>query len=274
MPPSSGSTQPPLDPPRPPGPEPPGRRFGGRLWTALAALGILGTVGAYVTNLALESAEERLTEPIAVDVRVTTSSPNFLFSTAVDPQDAPIDADVPTLDSFREWALAQPGIPYGDASFELILRGRDPDTVVVQEIRVRVVDRTAVPADSWVNAWDGCGAALPVRLLTVDLAAEPPRVDLFVDGRLSNGTVFGITRTEVEVFEVEVISGPAVVAYVFEVRYSSAGRDGVVTVDDAGRPFRLAGGGSPAVFATVGDPTRLTRDDDASEALSRGGPLC
>ena len=50
----------------------------------------------------------------------------------------------------------------------------------------------------------------------------------------SNGTVFSITNTSVEVFDVDVSAGSDLVSWVFEVRYSAAGRDGVLTVDDAG----------------------------------------
>lgn len=273
MQPSSGSTRPPDGANAPPAPQSAARRFRGRIWAAIAALGVLGSVGAYLTDLVLESAKDRLTEPIAVDVRDTTPSPNYLFAAAVRPEDAPVAHDS-GQDAFREWAAAQQGIPYQDAGFELILRGRDPEPVVVQEIRVVVTDRSTAPADTWVNAWDGCGAAVPVRLLTVDLATQPPKVDLYVDGVPSNDAVFRITEAEVEVFDVEVSAGAGVISYVFEVHYSSAGRDGSIRVDDEGTPFRIAGGGAPAVFSTLRDPLALTPDEPVQEDLSRGGYLC
>jgi hypothetical protein len=156
----------------------------------------------------------------------------------------------------------------------LVLRGRDPETVVVQEIRVKVVGRADVPTGGWVNAWVGCGAAIPVRLLKVDFGMHPPRVDLFVDGAQSNGTVFSITDTSVEVFDVDVSAGSDMVSWVFEVRYSSAGREGVLTVDDSGKPFRIAGGGNPSVFSTSSDPSRLAEDDTERDTLARDGTLC
>jgi hypothetical protein len=64
------------------------------------------------------------------------------------------------------------------------------------------------------------------------------------------------------------------VSWVFEVRYSSAGRDGVITVDDSGKPFRIAGGGHPSVFAASHDASTLIEDDAQRDALARGEPLC
>jgi hypothetical protein len=271
--PSTQPVQPPTEDGQPPS-EPGRRRLSRRLWAVVGALGILGAVGGYVTNLALDTARDRLTEPLEADVRDTTSSPNDLFSTATRPQDAPIDPDDLSLDGFRDWAVEQHGIPYHDESLQLVLRGRDAETVVVQEIRVKVVERAAVPPGGWVNAWEGCGAAVPVRLLKVDFAEEPPHVDLFVDGVQSNDTVFATTDTAVEVFDVDVLAGSDVVSWVFEVRYSAAGRDGVLTVDDSGQPFRITGGGSPSVFSTSSDPTTLTQDDVRRDALVSGQPLC
>jgi hypothetical protein len=261
-------------PPQTPPTEPGRRRSSRRLWAVVGGLGILGTIGGYVTTLALNTAHDRLTEPLKVDVRDTTSSPNDLFSTATSPQDAPIDASDPNGDAFRGWAAQQHGIPYQNVSQQLVLRGRDPQTVVVQEIRVRVVDRAPSPTDGWVNAWDGCGAALPVRLLNVDFGKEPPQVDLYVDGEKSNGTVFSITDTSVEVFDVDVWAGSDLASWVFEVRYSAAGRDGVVTVDDSGKPFRIAGGGHPSVFAASHDGNTLIEDDAQTVALAGGDALC
>ena len=271
--PSTGSVRT-ADADRPSPPEPGRHRLSRRLWAIVGALGILGTVGGYLTNLALSTAHDRLTEPLKVDVRDTTSSPNDLFSTGTSPQSAPIDPNDLNSDAFRAWAVEQHGIPYQDVSEQLILRGRDPETVVVQAIRVKIVARAAVPTGGWVNAWDGCGAAIPARLLEVDFGRQPPRVDLLVDGVKSNGTVFSITNTSVEVFDVDVSAGSDLVSWVFEVRYSAAGRDGVVTVDDAGKPFRIAGGGNPSVFSTSSDPRTLTRDDPLRDAVAHGQPLC
>jgi hypothetical protein len=252
----------------------PRRRLSGRLWAVLGALGILSTVGAFFANLALDTARDRLTEPLVVDVREADSGPNYLFGPTVDPADAPIDGSDLDSSGFRRWADARGGVPYHDTSYEFVFRGRDPEPVVIQDIGVKVLERSALPAAPWVNSWEGCGAAIPVRLLTVSFAADAPQVDLFIDGVPNDGAVLRVSDSDVEVVQVDVTGGPAVVSWVFVVTYSSAGRDGTLEIEKDGSPFRIAGGGDPEVFSTLPDPNRLTRYDEGREGLRRGEPLC
>ena len=111
---------------RPAPPEPDKRRLSRRLWAIVGALGILGTVGGYLTNLALSTAHDRLTEPLKVDVRDTTSSPNDLFPTGTSPQ---TPRSTRTTCSGRRSApgpSSGAGVPYQDVSEQLILRGGTP----------------------------------------------------------------------------------------------------------------------------------------------------
>ena len=240
-------------------------RFSRRLWAVVGALGILGTVGGYVTTLALNSVHDRLTEPLKVDVRDTTSSPNDLFSTGDASAGRP---DRPERPARRTRSGAGPpgstAIPYGDVSQQLILRGRDPQTVVVQEIRVKVVDRAPTPSGRLGERLGRlrCGPPGPAGRGRLRRGAATGGSDR--RRRQSNGTVFSITDTSVEVFDVDVYAGSDLVSWVFEVRYSSAGRDGVVTVDDNGKPFRVAGGGARRSSRRGPDPTRLTEDAASS----------
>jgi hypothetical protein len=177
-------------------------------------------------------------------------------------------------DHFRDWAVRAGGTPYYDRSLELTLRGRDAAPVVVSSVRVRVVGRAPLAGD-WVNSWEGCGGEVPVRVLTVDLAEDPPGQTLLVDEVEKNDAVFQVSDTEVEVFRIDLTAGPGLVSWVIDMKYSSRGKDGVLTVMSVdGKPFQLAGGGSPVIYSTIAVGDRLARDDDAASVLSREGVLC
>lgn len=250
------------------------RGISATLIAALGALGILSAVGALVVNSAVETGRDVVLEPLAVDVIERTGSPNFFFPAVVDPGSAPISLESNGDDLFRDWAVRAGGIPYYDRSLELTLRGRDATPVVVSSVRVRVVARTPL-AGEWVNSWEGCGAETPVRVLTVDLATDPPIEKLIVDEVEKNDAVFQVSETEIEVFRIDLTAGAGLVSWVIDVKYNSRGKDGVLTVtSSAGKPFQLAGGGSPVIYSTIVNGDRLARDDDAAALLSSEGVLC
>ncbi|MGY1711697.1 hypothetical protein ACI8AC_19545 [Geodermatophilus sp. SYSU D00758] len=241
----------------------------------VGALGIAGAVGGILVQSAFEAAQDRLLDPVVVQVEDRTGTPNHLFPVTVDPAGAPVDIDTVDTAEFERWATENGGIPYGDRSLELVLRGREAEPVVIDEIRVRVLETSPVPDGTWVNSWEGCGAAVPVRVLVVDLAGDPPSVEVYVDGVLEDSPVFRVSDSDVEVFHVEVVGGPGVVSWALEMSYSAAGEDGTVTVDEVdGRPLRLAHGGTPLVYSVAPGARGLVRADEVRDALLRGEPLC
>jgi len=227
-------------------------------------------------NSVVEQGSDLVLKPLIADVTDRTFTPNFLFSASVDPKAAPVDGDSTEVRRFAQWARRFGGIPYSDRSLEVVLRGRDSSPVVIGDVRIRVLERTA-PSGAWVNGWYGCGGALPVRLFKADLVPEPPLVRLYIDGVETERSAFQVSSSEVEVFDFEVTAGRELVSWVIEVRYTSDGRDGVLTItDEDGKPFQLAGGGDPLVFSVWGptDPSKLTRDDDYRLRLRQENHLC
>jgi hypothetical protein len=238
-------------------------------------LGLLGTIGGYFVNLALESARDRLSEPLTVSLEDRTSSPNYLFPPTVEPRNAPVDVDHPNDAEFRRWAERNDGIPYSDRSLEMVLRGRDAEPVIINDIRAKVIERTAVPREFWLNSWEGCGGVLPVRLLEIDLSQDPPPVKVYIDGSEAEMPRFEVSASDIEVFQVDITGGASVTSWLLEIDYSAAGKNGVREIREADdNPLLLAGGGDPVVFSTFSGMPGLTRDDATRESLREGNPLC
>jgi hypothetical protein len=264
-----------VDSDSPPSPALNEHRFWRWFGTAVGALGLVGAVGGYFVNLALDTARDQLIDPLTVSLEDRTSSPNYLFPPTVEPRSAPVDAEEPNDAEFRRWAERNSGIPYDDRAFELELRGRDAAPVIINAIRVEVVERTALPSDFWLNAWEGCGAVLPVRLLMVDLSQDPPSVRVFIDGIETPSPKFTVSNTEIEVFEVQVTGGDGVTSWMLRVEYDAGGRDDVLDIEEVnGAPLRLAGGGDPAVFSPLSGKPWLTQDDEYRQHLREGNPVC
>jgi hypothetical protein len=251
----------------------PKRKIGTKIIAVLGALGILSAIGTLLVTRVVETGSDLVLEPLIVDITDQTSH-NFLFPSTAQPEDAPPLEQEPFAGQFQAWAERMGGIPYSDRSLQLTLRGRDAGPVVIRGIRVRAVERRK-PVGDWVNAWDGCGAVLPVRVLTVDLGEEPPVQQLYVDEVEQNDAVFQVSATEVEVFDIELYAGDELVSWVIDVQYSSRGKDGTMSISDVGgKPFQLAGGGDPVVYSTIAQPDQLQRDDEATAALKQEQILC
>jgi hypothetical protein len=137
-----------------------------------------------------------------------------------------------------EFAQRHRGVAGSAQIVRLQLRAKGDEPVTIDAIKAHVVDRRP-PLEGWYVASPGCGG-LTVRTATVNLDAPSPEVQVLDDtgAPLKNTTLF-VTRTNIEVLELQASTEKSMVDWNLELFYSGPDGDGSVTVDDAGKPFRV-----------------------------------
>jgi hypothetical protein len=167
-------------------------------------------------------------------------APIFLLRVA--PSSAP-NQD-PYSPEYQSWAREHGGIPGQSEYLRFILRGTSDAPTIINSLHAEVV-KTRPPVRGNF-AWDaGCGIE-PVRHIRFNLD----------DGRASyyNSTAEGpsptsqdypltlrVTRTDTEVVDVEAYTARSDADWDLKLSYTGPdGSSGVVTVNDAGKPFRVS----------------------------------
>lgn len=179
----------------------------------------------------------------------------------------PVEADA------ASWAGALGAVHAGEAGVRITLQGKDERAVVLEALRIRVVERRS-PAEGRVYRMSsGCGGALTPRMFDVDLDAPRP-VARSVAGNDSGEPIeavafpYSVSVTDPEVL---LITGRTVGCdcdWFAELTWSAGGRSGTVRVDDGGRPFRTSGvRGRPVLDYDTGTG-RWVSVPDAGEAAS------
>lgn len=183
---------------------------------------------------------------------------------AVPPPPAEADAE--------RWAEALGAVHAGETGVRITLQGSDERAVVLEALRIRVVERRE-PAGGQVHRMSsGCGGALTPRMFDVDLDVERPVVRS-VPGNDSGEPIAAVSfpyRVSASDPEVLIVTGRAVRCdcdWVAELRWSSGGRSGTARIDDGGRPFRTSGApGRPVLDYDTG-AGRWVAEPDAADAL-------
>ncbi|MFD4236191.1 helix-turn-helix domain-containing protein [Streptomyces sp. NPDC058542] len=179
----------------------------------------------------------------------------------------PVEADA------ESWAGALGAVHAGEAGVRITLQGRDERAVVLEALRIRVVERRS-PAEGRVYRMSsGCGGALTPRMFDVDLDVPRP-VARSVAGNDSGEPIeavafpYSVSVTDPEIL---LITGRTVGCdcdWFAELTWSAGGRSGTVRVDDGGRPFRTSGvRGRPVLDYDTGTG-RWVSVPDAGEAGS------
>lgn len=177
----------------------------------------------------------------------------------------PVEADA------ESWAGALGAMHAGEAGVRVTLQGRDERAVVLEALRIRVVERRSPAQGRVYRMSSGCGGSLTPRMFDVDLDVPRP-VARSVAGNDSGEPIeavafpYSVSVTDPEVL---LITGRAVGCdcdWFAELTWSSGGRSGTVRVDDGGRPFRTSGvRGRPALDYDTGSG-RWVSVTDAGEA--------
>ncbi|MFF8981804.1 helix-turn-helix domain-containing protein [Streptomyces globisporus] len=179
----------------------------------------------------------------------------------------PVEADA------ASWAGALGAVHAGETGVRLTLQGRDDRGVVLESLRIRVVERSA-PAEGRVYRMSsGCGGSLTPRMFDVDLDDSRP-VARPVAGNDSGEPIEAVAfpyRVSVTDPEVFLITGRTVgcdCSWVAELAWSSGGRSGTVRIDDGGRPFRTNGVRGHSVLDYDTTAGRWVPAADGSEAAT------
>ncbi|WP_426499586.1 helix-turn-helix domain-containing protein [Streptomyces sp. D54] len=152
----------------------------------------------------------------------------------------PVEADA------ESWAGALGAVHAGEAGVRVTLQGRDERAVVLESLRIRVVERRSPAQGLIYRMSSGCGGSLTPRMFDVDLDVPRP-VARSVAGNDSGEPIeavafpYSVSVTDPEVL---LITGRTVGCdcdWYAELTWSSGGRSGTVRVDDGGRPFRTSG---------------------------------
>ncbi|TQO34520.1 helix-turn-helix protein [Streptomyces cavourensis] len=159
----------------------------------------------------------------------------------------PITVPPPPAEADAEgWAAALGAVHAGETEVRITLQGRDERAVVLEALRIRVVERRA-PADGRVHRMSsGCGGALTPRTFDVDLDRERP-VARSVPGNDTGEPIpavsfpYRVSASDPEVLLITARAARCDCDWVAELRWSGGGRSGTVRIDDGGRPFRTSG---------------------------------
>lgn len=158
-------------------------------------------------------------------------------------------AEVPAPPAEAEaeaWARALGAVHAGETGVRITLQGTEERAVVLEALRVRVVERREPANGRVLRMSSGCGGALTPRMFDVDLDVERP-VARSVPGNDTGEPIpavsfpYRVSASDPEVLLVTARAARCDCDWVAELRWSSGGRSGTVRIDDGGRPFRTSG---------------------------------
>ncbi|MEU4683514.1 helix-turn-helix domain-containing protein [Streptomyces xinghaiensis] len=141
----------------------------------------------------------------------------------------------PAVQEAPGWVNALGAVAADEHRIELTVQGTGEKTVVLQALRVRVVERAGVPAWNAYRMGIGCGGDVPTRTFAVDLAAGNPAP---VPKAGQRDFPYKVSESDPEVLYVTAEAGSQYVSWYAELEWSSGGRHGILRIDDNGRPFR------------------------------------
>ena len=247
------------------------------IWTALGTLGVLGALGGYYVPGILKAGGEVVTNRAPLDYDLVLgrdSNPNYVFPASSDPSNVPLDRLQGTMTNFSQWAMRQDGVIAEDQAVRVVLRGREASPVIINGVAARIVS-TQKPRSGWFNAWDGCGAAVETREIHIDLSQNPPSTSWYdKDGSEMSPLTLQVNSTDHEVLDVFAHTAREEVQWVLEVSYTSAGKDGVLQIDDHGKPFVVTALDNAVGYQYYDGPTGLQRSPDLDRLAQRGEPIC
>jgi hypothetical protein len=247
------------------------------IWTALGTLGVLGAIGGYYIPGILKSGGEVVTNRAPLDydlVLARDSTPNYVFPASSDPSSVPLETLQGTTTNFSQWALRHDGVIARDQTVRVVLRGRESSPVIVNGLAARILS-TKAPRPGWFNAWDGCGAAVDTREIHVDLSRNPPSTTWYdKDGNEMSPLTLQVSSTDHEVIDIFAHTAREEVQWVLEVSYTSAGKDGVLPIDNHGKPFVVTALANAVGYQYSDGPTGLERSPDLDRQAQRGETVC
>ncbi|USQ82792.1 helix-turn-helix domain-containing protein [Streptomyces phaeoluteigriseus] len=159
----------------------------------------------------------------------------------------PVEQDAPA------WVAAHGAVASGEQYLEMTVQGTGEETVVVDGLKVRTVQkRSPLAWNDYAMGYPGvgCGGGVPTRYFTVALDAARPTV---VPESGHADFPFKVSESDPEVYYISADASAYDVSWTLELSWSSGSRHGTLIVDDKGRPFRTSGNnGRPAYEFPLG----------------------
>ncbi|WP_406247631.1 helix-turn-helix domain-containing protein [Streptomyces anulatus] len=156
----------------------------------------------------------------------------------LDPPPAPQDR--------RRWAESYGGVDAGNMLLQLTVQGTSREAVVLKGMHVRVLSRKAPLPWSAYLMGNGCGSGIAPQTFAAHLDAGHPTLRP-VPGKQGDVVVpavdfpYKVTSEDVEVFNLDMKAVGYDVTWYLELEWNSGGNEGVLRIDDHGKPFRTSG---------------------------------
>ncbi|MEU3838379.1 helix-turn-helix domain-containing protein [Streptomyces microflavus] len=155
-------------------------------------------------------------------------------------------APPPAPQDRRGWARSYAGVEGGNTLLQLTVQGTSREAVVLKGLYVRVLSRKAPLPWSAYLMGNGCGSGIAPQTFASDLDAGHPVITP-VPGTQGDRVIpavpfpYKVSSEDVEVFNLDMKTSGYDVTWYLELKWSSGGREGMLRVDDGGKPFRTSG---------------------------------
>ncbi|MGC4939216.1 helix-turn-helix domain-containing protein [Kribbella sp. DT2] len=140
----------------------------------------------------------------------------------------------PVEQDARGWVEALGGVAAGHQRIELTVQGAGKDTVVLQSLNIRVVQAGKPRPGAVFRMGDGCGGGVETKTFDIDLDAGQAQAKPLAGQR---GFPLKVSESDPEVLYLTSRTTKREVAWYLEMQWSSGGRNGVLRIDDHGKPF-------------------------------------
>ncbi|XMN08327.1 helix-turn-helix domain-containing protein [Streptomyces griseobrunneus] len=146
----------------------------------------------------------------------------------------------------RGWARSYGGVDAGSMLLQLTVQGTSREAVVLKGLYVRVLSRKAPLPWSAYLMGNGCGSGIAPQTFASDLDAGHPVITP-VPGTQGDRVIpavpfpYKVSSEDVEVFNLDMKAQGYDVSWYLELKWSSGGREGMLRIDDQGKPFRTSG---------------------------------
>ncbi|MFJ8901685.1 helix-turn-helix domain-containing protein [Streptomyces sp. NPDC102370] len=159
----------------------------------------------------------------------------------------------PVEEGAAGWVAAHGAVSSGQQYLRLTVQGTGPGTVVVDGLTVRVAGKRAPLAwNDYTMAYPGVGCGGGVRTRAFGVSLDSARPSLTPEPG-NEDFPFKVSESDPEVYYITASVSAYDVDWYLELKWSSGGRSGTLTVDDEGRPFRTSGNeGRPAYEFPIG----------------------
>ncbi|MFG3247996.1 helix-turn-helix domain-containing protein [Streptomyces sp. NPDC048187] len=144
------------------------------------------------------------------------------------------------------WATPLRAVSANRQTVVLTVQGTGPQTVVLEDLHVRV--KSSGPALDW-NQYvmgNGCGGQVHTTAFDVSLDLGTPTATPIGGQR---DFPYSVSESDPEVFQVSAHTSGHDVSWELELEWSSGGRHGTTRIDDNGKPFRTSASRDDSYYA-------------------------